>query len=70
MHTDSENSSSPGSPVAGSYVEADEAKSIVSDVVSDALAGYNDKYPPEDGYVQWAKVERVIHAKIDEAAST
>lgn len=51
-------------------MEADEAKSIVSDVVSDALAGYNDKYQTEDGYVQWAKVERVIHAKIDEAAST
>lgn len=62
--------SSPGSPVAGSYVEADEAKSIVSDVVSDALAGHNDKYQTEDGYVQWAKVKRVIHAKIDEAAST
>ena len=59
----------PSLPTEG-YVCADEAKNIVNDVLQRALAGYENDFKSESGYVQWGKVKREIHQRLDKAAHT
>lgn len=44
---------------------ADDLKKGISDILSNALAGYKDDYKTSDGFVRWGLVEKDIYKLID-----